>query len=148
MNRVIRILSRSALCALFALGLAACHRTPAEQQVREAIDSAAQAARDTDAGTLGDLLTDDFDGNGGDLDVRRLKNLLRVYHFRGEKVSVLLGPVSVEPRGRRLVATFTATLGGGGRLLPDRLGVYEVQTAWREEDGDWRCYSASWKRKL
>jgi hypothetical protein len=25
------------------------------------------------------------------------------------------------------------------------LGVYQVQSAWRKDDGQWRCYSATWK---
>ncbi|MGA7296416.1 MAG: hypothetical protein WBW92_02750 [Rhodanobacteraceae bacterium] len=132
----------------FLFTLAACSHTPDEQQVRDAIHAAAAAAEQTDAGDFGDFLSEDFDGNSGRLDRRKLMSMLRLQHFRGDKVSVLLGPLTVEPRGDRMVADFTVTLGGGGRLLPDRLGVYKVQTAWKREDGQWRCYNASWKRNL
>jgi hypothetical protein len=47
-----------------------------------------------------------------------------------------------------MVATFTVTLSSGGRLLPDRLGVYQVTSGWRKEGGDWRCYTASWERSI
>lgn len=137
-----------ALCAIIlilGLLLAGCQRTPAEQQIRAAIAAAAQATETTTAGAFADVLSEDFDGNQGAFDRKQLANLLRMAHLRGEKVRVVLGPVTLEARGARYVARFTATLGGGGKLLPERLGVYRVETAWREEDGDWRCYSASWQ---
>lgn len=116
--------------------------------MRAAIQQAVEAARSRDAGALDDLLTPDFVMPDSRFDRRRLLGLLRVAKLRNEKVSVLLGPVDVEMRGERIVATFTVTLGGGGRLIPERLGVYRVESAWREEGGDWLCYSARWKRTL
>lgn len=130
------------------LFLAACSSTPAEQQIREAIETAATAAQDTDAGTFGEVLSDDFDGNHGELDRQRLINMLRVQRLRGAKPGVHLGPVQMKARGERYVATFTASLTGGGRILPDRIGIYTIETAWKQIDGDWRCYSATWQRKL
>lgn len=126
----------------------ACHRTSAEQQVRDAVSRAAQAARDRDASALDALLSKDLATPGHDLDRRRLLGLLRLARLRGERVRVVMGPVDVEARGTRMLARFTVTLGGGGRLIPERLGVYRVTSAWRREDGDWRCYSARWARRL
>ena len=56
----------------------------------------------------------------------------------------MVGPVSVEPRGDRYVASFTVTLTSGGKLLPAQIGVYKVVTAWRKEGREWHCYSATW----
>lgn len=128
--------------------LGACTRAPDEQQVRDAIGTAASAVEQGDARALGKILAEGFDGNGGDLDRSRLLSMLRVQHLRGEKPGVFLGPISIEKRGERLLAEFTVSLSGGGRVLPDRLGVYKVETAWKQEGNDWRCYSATWKRKL
>ncbi len=128
--------------------LGACSRTPDEQQVRDGISAAASATEQGDARAFGKILSEDFDGNEGELDRQRLLNMLRVQHLRGAKPGVLLGPVSVEKRGGRLVADFTVTLSGGGRVLPDRVGVYKVQTAWKQEGSSWLCYTASWTRKL
>lgn len=134
-------------CLVGSLCLAVgCHRTSAEQQVRDAVGRAAQAARDRDAGALGDLLSPDLATSGLGMDRARLLGMLRLARLRDEPVRVLMGPVVVEPRGNRMMARFTVTLGGGGGLVPQRLGVYRVESAWRVEDGDWRCYSASWKR--
>lgn len=124
-----------------------CSRTPDEQRVREAVDAAVAAAEDVDAGAFGKWLTDDFDGNRGTLDRRGLVGMLRLMRLRGEHLNVLTGPVSVQARGERYVATFTVTLGAGNsRWLPDRLGVYHVTTAWRRDGRRWRCYRATWTR--
>src|SRR3546814_11347657 len=82
------------------------------------------------------------------LDRRRLMAMVGLLKLRGESIGVLLGPVSVEPRGERMVATFTVTLSSGGRLLPDRLGLYRVTSGWRKEGGAWSCYTARWERYL
>ena len=134
--------------ALLALALPACRRTPDEAQVRAAIASIAQAAEAGSAGDVGAPLSEDFDGNAGQLDRRGLTGMVRLLALRGEHVGVTMEPVSIEPRGERMVATFTVTLASGGRLLPDQLGVYQVESAWRKEDGEWRCYTANWKHSL
>jgi len=134
--------------ALLVLALPACRRTPGEAQVRAAIASIAQAAEAGSAGDVAAPLSEDFDGNAGQLDRRGLTGMVRLLALRGEHVGVTMGPVSIEPRGERMVASFTVTLTSGGKLLPDQLGIYQVESAWRKEDGEWRCYTASWKHSL
>ncbi|TPG10239.1 hypothetical protein EAH75_05405 [Rhodanobacter glycinis] len=134
--------------ALFALTLSSCRRTPNEAQVRAAIASVAQAAEAGSASDVGARLSEDFDGNAGQLDRRGLTSMIRLLALRGEHVGVTMGPVSIEHRSERMVATFTVTLTSGGRLLPDQLGIYQVESAWRKEDGEWHCYTASWKHSL
>lgn len=140
---------RSVFVCFLAFGsglLGACHRTPDEQVVRQSLAAAEQAAEAVDAGAFGDRLSEDFTGNRGDVDRQQLVNLLRLAHLRGETIHVLTGPVTVESRGDRLVARFAVTLTSGGRLLPSDMGVYQVESAWRKEGGDWVCYSATWTR--
>jgi len=134
--------------ALAFVACAGCRHTPDETRVREAIASAEHAAEQADAGGVVEPLSEDFDGSGGQLERNDIANLIRLARLRGEHVGVTLGPITVERRGERLVADFTATLTQGSRLLPDAAGVYEVETAWRKEGGEWRCYSATWKRQL
>lgn len=136
------------LLVLSTGGLTACHRTPDEVQVRHSIEAMAGAAKAASAADLVASLSADFDGNGGELDSRSLGNLMRVLSLRGEHVGVIIGPITIEPRGERMLARFTVTLSSGGNLLPDQLGMYAVESAWRVEDGHWRCYSASWKRAM
>ncbi|HUA79234.1 MAG TPA: hypothetical protein VL997_02590 [Dyella sp.] len=141
-------LSRFSLLVLLMTVVAACHRAPDEVVIRQAIDSTAHAAEQADASGMTRRLTDDFDGNGGAMTGQDLGNMLRLAKLRGETLHAVLGPVSVEPRGDRYVADFTVTLTSGGKLFPSQLGVYKVETAWRREGDDWRCYEATWTQQL
>ncbi|WP_232823627.1 nuclear transport factor 2 family protein [Dyella sp. C9] len=135
---------RVLLCSLILTMVAACHRAPDESRIRQGIEAATRAAEQVDAGGLGDVLSDDFIGNGDAADRRQLMGLLRAAAFRGETLHALVGPVTVESRGDRYVASFTVTLASGGRLFPSQAGIYKVETAWRKDGGEWRCYSATW----
>lgn len=142
------LLTAGVIVALLAL--AACHRAPAEQQVREAIESAAAAVRANDTGALLAFVSGDFSGNDGELDQRGLRQLLAVRALRQDKTGVLIGPVSFEHRGDRIIAKFNLVLTGGkpGDLLPRRSAIYAMTTAWRQEGRDWRCYNAHWESKV
>ncbi|MBU6417165.1 MAG: hypothetical protein KJS83_08350 [Xanthomonadaceae bacterium] len=137
------------IVVLAALVLAACHRAPAEQQIRQAIDAAATAARANDTHGMLAVVSDDFSGNDGELDRHGLRQLLAVRALRQDKTGVLIGPVSFEHKGDRIVATFNLVLTGGrpGDLLPDQSVIYAMTTAWRLEGSHWRCYSARWEGK-
>lgn len=126
---------RLAVLAVGLLGLAlvlgACHRTPAEQQVRAAIDSAAAAARANDVKGVLAVVSDDFAGNQGDLDRDGLRRLLAVRALRQDRTGVLVGPVTFTHRGDRIVADFNLVLTGGrpDTLLPEQSSIYKMTTA-------------------
>lgn len=129
--------------------LASCRHTSDEAQIRTSIAAVATAAQAADAGRVVAPLSKDFDGNGGELDRSALGNMVRLLRLRDEHVGVTMGPVTIEHRGERMVSTFVVTLTSTGqRLLPDRIGVFRVEAAWRRESGAWYCYSARWKRSL
>lgn len=141
---------------LSAVVLTGCHHAPAEQQVREAIGTAAAAARNNDVhGVLAEV-SDDFTGNDGEFDQRGLHRLLALRALRQDQTGVLVGPITFDhkslPRSRsggdRIIAKFNLVLTGGklGDLLPDKASIYRMTTAWRREGSTWRCYSATWSR--
>lgn len=133
---------------MLAFGLAACQRTPDEQQVRDAIAAAATAARGNDVRGVLAVVSDEFTGNDGDFDKRALHQLLALRALRQDRTGVLAGPITFERAGDRIVARFNLVLTGGkpGDLLPDQSAIYAMSTAWRREGGDWKCYSATWSR--
>ncbi|QNK01031.1 hypothetical protein [Dyella telluris] len=139
-----KLLVNPLLYALLAVALAACHRTPDESRVRQGIEKAEHAAEQADASALDDVLSEDFDGNQGEMQRRQLLGLLRAASFRGETIHALTGPIDVEQHGDRYVARFTVTLTSGGRMLPSNMGIYKVETGWRKDGREWRCYSATW----
>jgi hypothetical protein len=128
--------------------LSGCRHTPDEEKLRKAIASTVAGAEAGKAGDTVEALTDDFDGNAGQLDKAALANLVRLFALRGQSIHVLMGPATIEPRGDRMVATFTVTLTAGAGVLPDNAGAYQVETGWRKEGGEWRCFTASWKKAL
>ncbi|MEO8856207.1 MAG: hypothetical protein ABI343_04390 [Burkholderiaceae bacterium] len=148
MKMIGKVICRLLTCTVFALALAACRHDSNEARVKAAIAAVAQAAEAGSASDLGEPISEDFAGNDGELDRRSLTSMVRLLALRGEPVGVTMGPVSIEQRGERMVATFTVTLTSGGKFLPDQMGIYQVESAWRQEDGEWRCYTATWKRSL
>ena len=136
------------LAAVLALALSGCRRTPDDVQVRAAIVALAHAAETGAASDVAAPLSDDFDGNAGELDRQQLIRMVQLLALRGEHIGVTMGPIAIEPRGERMLATLTVTLSSGSHLLPDQLGVYRVESAWRREGGRWRCYSATWKQSI
>ena len=131
---------------LMVVLLVGCHRAPAEQQIHDAIETAAAAARLNDTSGVLDVVSDDFTGNEGDLDRLGLRRLLAVRAFRQDKTGILIGPITFEHKGDRVLAHFNLVLTGGkqGDLLPDQSAVYAMTTAWRREGGEWKCYNAAW----
>jgi hypothetical protein len=143
-----KYLYRFYFAGLLVLMAASCHRPPDEVQIRRAIEQAAQAAEQVDAAGAVRPLSDDFDGNSGAMNRQDIGNLLRAAHFRGETLHAVLGPIDIAARGERYVASFSITLTSGGKLFPSQLGVYKVESAWRRQGHDWRCYSATWTQQL
>lgn len=140
--------ARFVAVVMLACVLAACHHAPAEQQIRQAMDAAASAARANDPSGVLVVVSDDFTGGQGDLDRQGLRRLLAVRALRKDQTGILMGPVSFEHTGERIVAKFNLVLTGGkpGDLLPDAHAILAMTTAWRRDGGKWVCYSATWSR--
>ena len=137
------------ICRLACIGLllvvSACSRSDPEQAVRAQVDALQQAIDARDAGAVEDLLAEDFIGNEG-MDRRGAKQLAAGVFLRHREIGARLGPVTVELRGEReAIARFSVlATGGSGGLLPEQGQVYQVQTGWRLQDGDWKLLNASW----
>ena len=132
-------------CMGLLLLVSACSRSDPEQAVRAQVDALQQAIDARDAGALEDLLAEDFIGNEG-MDRRGAKQLAAAVFLRHREIGARLGPVTVELRGEReAIARFSVlATGGSGGLLPEQGQVYQVQTGWRLQDGDWKLLNASW----
>lgn len=142
-SAILRVLVLSALCVA-----AACHRAPDAQQVVDAIDRAAAAVRANDVAGVLAITSDDFIGNQGAMDRDGLRRFLVLRMLRHDRTGVVLGPVTTEHNGDRIVAKFSLILSGGkpGDLLPADTTLYDMTTAWRHDGGHWRCYNATWSR--
>lgn len=132
-----------------AITLGACSNDTPEQAVRQQV-AALQAAIDArDAGDIEALLAGDFVGNEG-MDRRGAKQLAAAVFLRHREVTAKVGPVSVELRGQGdAIARFSVlATGGSGGLLPEQGQVYQIETGWRQVDGEWKLLTASWTPNL
>ena len=132
-------------CIGLVLVVSACSRSDPEQAVRAQVEALQQAIDARDAGAVEDLLAEDFIGNKG-MDRRGAKQLAAAVFLRHREIGARLGPVTVELRGEgEAIARFSVlATGGSGGLLPEQGQVYQVQTGWRLQDGDWKLLNASW----
>lgn len=125
-----------------------CARTPPEQKLREALTSLQTSVEERDMSGLEEALAVDFVGPEG-LDRNGARRLAQLTFLRHRDIGVRLGPPKVSLQDRHATASFPAALTGGtGGVLPDAISVYDVDTAWRMEEGEWRLISASWTPRL
>jgi ketosteroid isomerase-like protein len=140
---------RRFLVPIAALLLAACHRAPDEQRIRDAVAAMQVAVEARDPREFMRHVSADFTGNDGQADRDGLHNLLRAEVLRNESIGVALGPIDVDLQGDRATVQVTATLtGGSGGLLPEHGSIYSITSGWRREGGEWKCFNAGWKQDL
>lgn len=135
------------LVALSFAFLAACSRTPPEEALRATIATMHEAAEARDADALADHLAEDFLGPGG-MDRDGFRRTAALVWLRSREIGVTPGPLDVEVTGDHARVHFTAATRGGEGFLPDSANLYQVDTAWRLEDGDWKLISAEWTAAL
>ena len=145
--RLMRGRAVAGVVVLAALLLAACSRTPPEEQLRTTISGLQEAMQQRDASALGDVLAEDFIGPGG-LDRDGARRMAVGMFLRYRDVGVALGPLDIELREQHATVRFTAALTGGAGMLPDSGQIHDVDTGWRLEDGEWRLVNASWKPRF
>jgi hypothetical protein len=131
------------------VALAACTRPEPEDALRAQITGLADAVEARDRAGVEARLHQEFIGPGG-LDRAGARRMAAGIFMRHRDIGVVLGPVeivSLEATSAR--ARFTAAVtGGAGGILPEQAQLYEVETAWRLEDGEWRLLSADWDDRL
>ena len=130
-----------------AIALAACTRTPPEDKLRATIAGMQDAIGKRDVSALRDAMAGDFIGPDG-LDRDGARRIAQVMFLRYREVGVVLGPLDVELAAQHATVRFSATLTGGAGMLPDSGQIYDVETGWRLEDGEWRLVNANWKSRL
>lgn len=135
------------LALVLAAGLSGCSRTPPEDALRQAIAGLEDATEKRDAAALRDGLAEDFVGPEG-MDRMGLARMAQGVFLRHQGINANLGPLEMDVRGEHATVRFTAAVTGGEGLLPDSGQVYEVDTDWRLEGGEWRLVRANWKPQL
>jgi hypothetical protein len=125
-------------------GLVGCSSETPEAELRQRFEAMQQAVEEKRVGDFMDGVSEEFVGSGG-LDRAALHNLIRARTLANARVGATTGPLDVHVDGDNATVSFHVLLtGSSGRLLPEQARTYDVTTAWRREDGDWRIHHAQW----
>ena len=127
--------------------LAGCGRAPPEQRLRNTIAAVQTSIEHHDAAGLKAVLATDFVGPEG-LDRDGAVRLAQLMYLQYHELGVHPGPLDVMVQGEHATVRFQAALAGGAGMLPDAARLYDVETGWRLEDGDWKLTSATWTARL
>lgn len=80
-------------------------------------------------------------------DKKWIKRTLAFYMLRHQNIQVLITGLDVEIISPdRATARFNVLLTGGESLLPQQGSIYQVETDWRIEDGEWMLVYAKWQK--
>lgn len=134
------------LVVAFAM-LSACSREAPEQALRKTIADMQAAVEAHDADALFEPVAEDFAGSG-DMDRQAFRRYVTLSGLSHRNIGVQLGPMDVKLFDQRATVSFTAALSGGAGWLPERAQIYQVETGWRLESGEWKLISAKWKPQL
>lgn len=129
-----------------SLAIAGCSTPPTEAALRAEIERMEKALEARDAGAFMDGITEDFTGEDGQLDRRALRGFIAAQLLGQQGVSVVMGPADIVLFGDERATVTVSAVVSGGRFLPQRVDSVSIESGWRVEDGEWRCYSASWER--
>ena len=132
---------------MVAVLLGACTRTPPEEKLRTTIAGLQAAIEQRDGSALQDVIADDFIGPDG-LDRDGARRMAQATFLRYRDVGVSLGPLDIDLREQHATVRFTAALTGGAGMLPDSGQLYDIETGWRLDDGEWQLVNAGWKPRL
>ncbi|WP_376693353.1 hypothetical protein [Wenzhouxiangella sp. EGI_FJ10409] len=127
--------------------LAACgERPPAEQQIRDRIETMQSDLAEGRARAFMSPIAEDFSAATRNLDRRAAGLLLRREMMAHDSLRARLADIEVELQGEnRATATMHAVVTGGTGLIPRTGGWYKLTTGWRLDDDEWMLISARWE---
>ena len=141
---ITRLLVVATVVAASVYGCGAEPDSP-EVAVRAWLESAEAAAGARDRGALLGLVSDAYaDGRGNDKE--DIGNILRVYFFRQQNVSLMTRIEELRLQGATAahVSLFVGMAGTTNTALGLRADAYNFELELASEDGDWRLIGARW----
>lgn len=135
------------LIALLIVFLGGCGSDTPEDRLRETMAQMEEAVEGRRPSAFIEHVTDDFSGESGQLDRDNLRRYLASQMMGPDSISVVLGPADIKLHGADRATVRVTALVTGGRFIPERGERLEIESGWRLEDGDWRCYVATWTPK-
>lgn len=128
------------------LALASCDQPlTVEQQVIHTIREMEAKIENGERRPFMAHIAQDFTAQNGRMNRDQVRTLV-VFHFkRYERIQGRLFPIEVAETGPGTAeARFRALVTGGPDWIPDAGQVYDFETWWRLEEGDWLLQAANW----
>ena len=141
---------RIGLAVLLMAALSACSKPlTVEQQVIAAIREMETRIEDGERRQFIRHVSEDFSGQNGELNRQQLQGFVIYQLNRHQRLHAQLFPISVKETGEETAsANFRALITGGPGWIPDQGQLYDFETLWRDEGGEWKLTSADWKPAL
>ena len=134
----------TALAAL-VLVLSCKQAMTVEQQVIAAILEIEEKIEAGERRAFMEHISEDFQGQNGAMNHDQLRAYVLLQLKRYQQLQGQLFPIHVEDGGDgRASAWFRALVTGGPGWLPESGQVFEFETHWRMEDGEWLLVVANW----
>jgi hypothetical protein len=132
--------------ALFVLATGCSPPMTVEQQVIAVIREMESRIEAVERRPFMSHVAGDFSGQDGQMNRDQFNALVLYYLRRYKRLNAQLLPIQVTPEGDdRAAARFRVLLTGGEGWLPEHGELYQVETRWRREDGDWLLQAANWR---
>lgn len=133
--------------AFTALLLAACgEKLSVEQQVIAALRNMEYAAEEGQHLEFMSYVSDAFSGQQGSMDRREFHRFMIFQINQNRRLQAQFFPIYVQESGENMAsAHFKLLVTGGAGLLPDRGQLFEVETQWQRDGGDWLLNGADWE---
>jgi len=133
--------------ALAALILAGCgEKLSVEQQVIATLRNMEYAAEEGQHLEFMTYIADTFSGQQGSLDRREFHRFMIFQINQHRRLQAQFFPIFVTETGEDTAsAHFKILVTGGAGLLPDSGQLFEVETEWMRNGGDWMLGRADWE---
>lgn len=133
-----------AFAALLVIALAACSSETPEAAIKREIAAMQDAIEKREPAGFLKYVTDDFQGQAGQLDKQALRGVLASQLMAHNRVKATLGIPEITLHGDRATVKISALV-VGGQWLPESGQTLEIESGWQKEGKEWKCYAASWK---
>ena len=138
-----------AACAALVLlaALASCEQPlTVDQQIIATILEIENSIEAGERRAFLDHVSDDFSGQNGSMNRDQLRGYVVLQMNRYRRLKGQLFPIDVEDRGDgRAAAWFRALVTGGAGWIPENGQMFEFETHWRLDDGEWLLTAANWE---
>ncbi len=133
--------------SLVLSALAACsEQLTVEQQVIVTIREMEEKVEAGERRPFMEYVSGDFTAQGGSMNREQVRALFVYQLNRHKRLRAQLFPISVTETGEsQAAASFRALVTGGPGWFPESGQVFDFETTWKLEEGDWLLTSANWE---